>query len=199
MYLFCPCSYSYCGCTTAQCVLYLHPLHSVLVWATRAMYVSSCLDSHAVLVTRSTIETGRGCNKLVPVLRGNGTKIAPTGDICVQPPGEMSWIRGKLTDHVGDHAVLSPGEVVLVTSSGTELSHPRPSQSLNNSCSATNTDMMRRSCHGLKAYVVGCLYPTCTGAIARLPVCTADREVGRHFWLTYTLLPVMTLHAFILL
>ena len=76
---------------------------------------------------------GRGCNKLVPVLRGNGTKIAPTGDICVQPPGEMSWIRGKLADHVGEHAVLSPEEVVLVTSSGTELSHPRPSQSLNNS------------------------------------------------------------------
>ena len=84
-------------------------------------------------MTRSTIERGRGCNKFVPVLRGNGTKIAPTGDICVQPPGEMSWIRGKLADHVGDHAVLSPEEVVLVTSSGTELSHPRPSQSLNNS------------------------------------------------------------------
>ena len=83
--------------------------------------------------TRSTIERGRGCNKLVPVLRGNGTKIAPTGDICVKPPGEMSWIRGKLANHVGDHAVLSPEEVVLVTSSGTELSHPRPSQSLNNS------------------------------------------------------------------
>ena len=83
--------------------------------------------------TRSTIERGRGCNKLVSVLRGNGTKIAPTGDICVQPPGEMSWIRGKLADHVGDHAVLSPEEVVLVTSSGTELSHPRLSQSLNNS------------------------------------------------------------------
>ena len=60
-----------------------------------------------MLVTRSTIERGRGCNKFVPVLKGNGTKIAPTGDICVQPPGEMSWIRGKLADHVGDHAVLS--------------------------------------------------------------------------------------------
>ena len=83
--------------------------------------------------TRSTIERGRGCNKIVPVLRGNGTKIAPTGDICVQPPGEVSWIRGKLADHVGDHAVLSPEEVVLAISSGTELSHPRPSQSLNNS------------------------------------------------------------------
>ena len=88
--------------------------------------------------TRSTIERGRGCNKFVPVLRGNGTKIAPTGGICVQPPGEMSWIRGKLADHVGDHAVLSPEEVILVTSSGTELSHPRPSQSLNNSMQITS-------------------------------------------------------------
>ena len=84
-------------------------------------------------MTRSTIERGRGCNKFVPVLRGNGTKIALTGDICVQPPGEMSWIRGKLADHVGDHVVLSSEEIVLVTSSGTELSHPRRSQSLNNS------------------------------------------------------------------
>ena len=66
-------------------------------------------------------------------------------------------------------------------------------------CSATNTVMMRRSCDCLKSYVVGCLYPTCTGAIARLPACTADREVGRPLWLIYTLLPVMTLHAFILL
>ena len=96
------------------------------------MYNPSDIDNiHCV--TRSTIERGRGCNKFAPVLRGNGTKIAPIGEICVQPPGEMSWIRGKLADHVGDHAVLSPEEVVLVTSSGTELSHPRPSQSLNNS------------------------------------------------------------------
>ena len=85
------------------------------------------------MLTRSTIERGRGCNEFVPVLRGNGTKIAPTGDICDQLPGEMSWIRGKLADHVGDHAVLSPEEIVSVTSSGTKLSYPRPSQSLNNS------------------------------------------------------------------
>ena len=29
---------------------------------------------------------GRGCNIFVPVLVGNGTKIAPTGDIFDQPP-----------------------------------------------------------------------------------------------------------------
>ena len=32
---------------------------------------------------------GRGYNKFVPVLGGNGTKIAPTGDILGQPPGQM--------------------------------------------------------------------------------------------------------------
>ena len=32
---------------------------------------------------------GRGWNNFVPVLRGNGTKIAPTGDIFDQPPGQM--------------------------------------------------------------------------------------------------------------
>ena len=30
--------------------------------------------------TSSTIGGGRGCNIFVPVLRGKGTKIAPTGD-----------------------------------------------------------------------------------------------------------------------
>ena len=80
----------------------------------------------------STIEGGRGCNKFIPVLGGNDKKIAPTGDVFDQPPSEMSWIRGKLADHVGDHVVLSPEEGVLVTSPGTESSYPRPSQSLKN-------------------------------------------------------------------
>ena len=35
--------------------------------------------------TSSTIEGGRGCNIFVPVLGGNGTKIAPTGDIFDHP------------------------------------------------------------------------------------------------------------------
>ena len=86
-----------------------------------------------LLAIRSTIEGGRGCNKCVPVLRGNGTKIAPTGYIFDQPPGGMSWVRGKLAGHVGGHVVLSPEEGVLVTSPGTESSYPRPSQLLNNS------------------------------------------------------------------
>ena len=92
-----------------------------------------CLLRQVRLSIRSTIEGGRGCNKCVPVLRGNGTKIAPTGYIFDQPPGGMSWVRGKLAGHVGGHVVLSPEEGVLVTSPGTESSYPRPSQLLNNS------------------------------------------------------------------
>ena len=68
---------------------------------------------------------GRGCHIPPPVLGGDGTKIAPPGDLFDQPPGGMSWIRGKLADHVGDHVVLSPEGVVLVTSPGTESSYPR--------------------------------------------------------------------------
>ena len=55
------------------------------------------------------------------------TRIGPPGDLFDQPPGEMGRIRGKLADHVGDHVVLSPEGVVLVTSPGTESSYPRPS------------------------------------------------------------------------
>ena len=82
---------------------------------------------------------GGGCNKFVPVMGGDGTKIAPTGDIFDQPPGGMVSIRGNLTDHVGDLVVLSPEGAVLVTSSGTESSYPRPPQSLNNSPALTET------------------------------------------------------------
>ena len=40
--------------------------------------------------TSSTIGGGgRGCNIFVPVLGGNGTKIAPPRDIFDQPPGQM--------------------------------------------------------------------------------------------------------------
>ena len=33
---------------------------------------------------------GRGCHKFVPVSGGDGTKIAPPGDLFDQPPGKMS-------------------------------------------------------------------------------------------------------------
>ena len=39
--------------------------------------------------TSSTTGGGRGCNIFVPVLGGKGTKIALTGDIFDQPPGQM--------------------------------------------------------------------------------------------------------------
>ena len=76
---------------------------------------------------------GRGCHKCVHVLRGDGTKIAPPGDLFDQPSGEMNYIWGKLADHIEDHVVLSPEGVVLVTSLGTESSYPRPPQSLKHS------------------------------------------------------------------
>ena len=41
-------------------------------------------------VSRSTIGGGRGCNKFVPVFGGDGTRIAPSGDLFDQPPREMS-------------------------------------------------------------------------------------------------------------
>ena len=76
---------------------------------------------------------GRECRKFVPVLRGGGIKIAPPGDIFDQPLGEMSWIRGKRVDRVEVQTLLSTEGAVLTTTSGTELSHPRPPQSLNDS------------------------------------------------------------------
>ena len=48
------------------------------MWDTDSMYVCSAIGGG-----------GRGCNRFVPLLGGNGTKIAPTGDIFDQPPGQM--------------------------------------------------------------------------------------------------------------
>ena len=76
---------------------------------------------------------GRGCHKFVPVLVGDGSKIASPGDLFDQPPGEVSSIRGRLADHVGGHKVLSPEGVVLVSSPGTESSYPCPPRSLKHS------------------------------------------------------------------
>ena len=86
---------------------------------------ASFIPSIVVVIPR--LMGGRVCNIVFPVLRGNGTKIAPTGDIFDQPPGGMSWIRGKLADHVGDHVVLSPEEGVLVIpGDGIVVSPPSP-------------------------------------------------------------------------
>ena len=83
----------------------------------------SIVFGRAALITR--------CRNVFPVVGGDGTKKVPVGDIFHQPPGEMSSIRVKLADRVGDHVDLSPEGVVLATSSGTESSYPLLPQSLN--------------------------------------------------------------------
>ena len=45
---------------------------------------TTLINTLTVGTTRSTIEGGRGYNKFVPVLGGDGTKRSPTGDIFVQ-------------------------------------------------------------------------------------------------------------------
>ena len=47
------------------------------------------VDDEHWRTTSSTIGGGRRCNISVPILGGNGTKIASTGDIFDQPPGQM--------------------------------------------------------------------------------------------------------------
>ena len=42
------------------------------------------------LLSRSTIGGGQGCNKFVPVLGGEYTRVAPPGDLFDQHPREMS-------------------------------------------------------------------------------------------------------------
>ena len=109
--------------------------HEQVGHLTRLIITLTQCDDHIHTYSRPVqrLRGGRGCNNFVPVLRGNGTKIAPNGDIFDQSPGGMSWIQGTLADHVGDHVVLSPEECVLVTSLGTESSYPHLPQSLNNS------------------------------------------------------------------
>ena len=65
-------------------------LKSVLMNYSLVSMTIPCVFRDAPLPrTSSTIEGRRGCNIFVPVLGGNGTKIAPTGDIFDQPPGQM--------------------------------------------------------------------------------------------------------------
>ena len=71
----------------------VHPLDdfSITTSIVRPLW---CLPSSCRPMMESTDDQfndwgGRGCNKFVPVLIGNGTKIASTGDIFDQPPGEM--------------------------------------------------------------------------------------------------------------
>ena len=86
-------------------------------------------------------------------------KIASTGDIFDQPPGQMRWTRGKLADHVGDHVVSSPGGAVLVTSPETKSPYPRPPQSLNLSyVDVVVVCMYRLLCFCLSLFLFVCLF-----------------------------------------
>ena len=53
--------------------------------------ITLCEERLLTLLSRSTIRgRGRGCNKCVPVLGGDGTKIARPGGLFDQSPGEMN-------------------------------------------------------------------------------------------------------------
>ena len=97
-----------------------------MIYAEDARVVSQSLEQLMKIMEAFDDWRGRGCSKFVSVLGGDGTKIAPLGDLFDQPSGEMSSIRGKLADHAGDHVVLSPEGAVLVPSPVTESSCPRP-------------------------------------------------------------------------
>ena len=84
------------------------------------------------LLYPSPSKGGGGVPKFVPSFFGGGREKSPTGDTFDQLPGEMSQIRGKLAYNVGDYLVSSPKGAVLVSTSGTESSNPRP-HSLNGS------------------------------------------------------------------
>ena len=90
-------------------------LYGCMTWAARRDHYRLLRRTHHRLLLRVIGYRdkfndlgGRGCNVFVPILRGNGTKIAPTGERFDQPPGQMRWIWGKLADHVGNLVVSSP-------------------------------------------------------------------------------------------
>ena len=66
-------------------------------WQTVCMYARSirCANSFSLLQQAVQVRAvqrlggGRGCNKFVSVLGGDGTKIAPTGDLFGHPPSQM--------------------------------------------------------------------------------------------------------------
>ena len=68
-----------------RCNLNLLPLlsFSADVWTFSSSF------THAAITDPFNDWGGRDCNKFVPVLGGNGTKTAPTGDMFDQPPGQM--------------------------------------------------------------------------------------------------------------
>ena len=58
---------------------------ALLLWTRLFIPIYPCTS-----VSRSTIGRGQRCHNFVPVLGGDGTKIAPPEDIFDQPPDEIS-------------------------------------------------------------------------------------------------------------
>ena len=58
------------------------------------LWMRNALSTQPLALLTTRVESfndwgDRGCRKFVPVLGGDGTKIAPPGDIFDQAPGEM--------------------------------------------------------------------------------------------------------------
>ena len=58
---------------------------------------------------------GRGCNEFVPVLGGNGTKIASTGDIFDQPLGNSYWRSDGWLSSGSNDLVLCVNNILCYT------------------------------------------------------------------------------------
>ena len=69
-------------------------LYGCSTWTLRQEHYTKLHTAHHRVLLRiigatSSTNGGGGCNIFVPVLGGNGTKIAPTGVIFEQPPGQI--------------------------------------------------------------------------------------------------------------
>ena len=77
--------------------------------------------------TSLKIEGGRGCNIFFPVLGGDGTKIAHTGDIFDQPPGQNAMNSGQACRPCMGSCSLIPGRGCFGDLHGDEIVVSPPS------------------------------------------------------------------------
>ena len=119
MYLSCPCSYSYCACTIAQCVLCLYLLYSVLAWPARAMYLScSCLYSTVLVPLHSVYCACIPCTVFWPGQHGQCTYLT-RGCACTYVPClyhcTIIWYRqpGQCTYLIRLRALLDRATILV--------------------------------------------------------------------------------------